>query len=425
MKKRFVIIGAGLTGLSVAYLLNKKYGNAIQITILERSSTPGGLVTSKQSKGFNFDLGPKGFLTSGEGFFTKQLIQDLSIPLLFCNKSAKKRYIRFNNKTRKIGLPSLLSQGLISSIIKDLRVKPCSVEETVRSFFDRHATPKMIQNILAPVTTGIRAGYPEVLSATLAFPSLKQREQQHGSLLKSFLHDFFSSPRKQAKTKSPMLATPKGGMSSLIKGLLKKLPFSPVYNEAVQKIILSPQLQILTHKALYPADTLIYTGHIKSLATLLPSIPFDGLLNKIKDRPLSCLSLGWDSPNILKKRGYGMLIADEPPILGIVWTTEIFPEIAQGKTQIALLFDSNLKESDALKHGILASQKYLNIFQRPDAFAYSFAPDGIPQLTPGFSEELSSLEQTLPHSIKLAGHHVVGPGVNRCIANAYSLVQTL
>ncbi|WP_213318055.1 protoporphyrinogen oxidase [Chlamydiifrater volucris] len=425
MKKRFVIIGAGLTGLTVAYLLNRKYGNAAHITILERSSTPGGLILSKHSKGFNFDLGPKGFLTSGDGQFTTRLMQELSIPLLFCSKSAKKRYMRFNNKTRKIGLPCLLSQGLIPSLIKDLMVKPQSKEENVKEFFDRHATSKMVQNILTPITTGIRAGYPEILSATLAFPSLKQREAQYGSLIKSFLYDLISSSQNKTKIKGPRLATPEGGMSTLIKQLLKNIPHQPIYKEEIQKITLGPYLQIQTLTSQYFADTIIYTGHLKTLAALLPSFPFDQVLDNSKDRALACLSLGWNTPHILNRRGYGMLVADEPPILGIVWTTEIFPEISPGKSQIALLLDSNFEESKALRLGVRSIKKYFDISQKPDAFAYSFAPEGIPQLMPGFLDKLSLLKRTLPDSIRLAGHHIVGPGVNRCISSAYNLVESL
>jgi phytoene desaturase len=52
--KNIIIIGAGLGGLSTALRLSGKH----KITILEKSSTPGGRVNVLEKDGFRFDLGP-------------------------------------------------------------------------------------------------------------------------------------------------------------------------------------------------------------------------------------------------------------------------------------------------------------------------------------------------------------------------------
>jgi phytoene desaturase len=58
-KKRIVVIGAGLSGLSSAALLAKK---GFAVTVVEKQDTPGGVARSFQDKGFTFDRGPSWYL---------------------------------------------------------------------------------------------------------------------------------------------------------------------------------------------------------------------------------------------------------------------------------------------------------------------------------------------------------------------------
>jgi diapolycopene oxygenase len=57
-KKRVVVIGAGLGGMSTAIMLAS---NGFQVTILEKNAQVGGKLNQLQSKGFSFDLGPSIF----------------------------------------------------------------------------------------------------------------------------------------------------------------------------------------------------------------------------------------------------------------------------------------------------------------------------------------------------------------------------
>ena len=57
-KKRVVVIGAGLGGMSAAIMLARK---GYQVTVLEKNSHVGGKLNRLQTQGFNFDLGPSIF----------------------------------------------------------------------------------------------------------------------------------------------------------------------------------------------------------------------------------------------------------------------------------------------------------------------------------------------------------------------------
>lgn len=57
-KKRVVVIGAGLGGMSAAIMLAR---NGFQVTVLEKNPHVGGKLNQLQTKGFSFDLGPSIF----------------------------------------------------------------------------------------------------------------------------------------------------------------------------------------------------------------------------------------------------------------------------------------------------------------------------------------------------------------------------
>lgn len=57
-KKRVVVIGAGLGGMSAAIMLAR---NGFQVTVLEKNSYVGGKLNQLQTEGFSFDLGPSIF----------------------------------------------------------------------------------------------------------------------------------------------------------------------------------------------------------------------------------------------------------------------------------------------------------------------------------------------------------------------------
>jgi UDP-galactopyranose mutase len=71
-KKKIVILGAGLAGLSAAWHLQKK---KIECFVFEKEPVVGGLCRSKQVKGFIFDC--DGHLLHFRNKYTLQLVRRL------------------------------------------------------------------------------------------------------------------------------------------------------------------------------------------------------------------------------------------------------------------------------------------------------------------------------------------------------------
>lgn len=62
-EKKVAILGAGITGLTAAYELTKKYPDA-EIKIFDRSDRPGGVFATERVDGFLIEGGPDSLKSS-------------------------------------------------------------------------------------------------------------------------------------------------------------------------------------------------------------------------------------------------------------------------------------------------------------------------------------------------------------------------
>ena len=71
--KNIVIVGAGMAGLTAAAYLSRENFNVL---ILDKNERTGGLLSTFESSGFQFDSGPRAFVNSG---IVKPILKDLGI----------------------------------------------------------------------------------------------------------------------------------------------------------------------------------------------------------------------------------------------------------------------------------------------------------------------------------------------------------
>src|SRR5207244_10284171 len=111
-----LILGAGISGLSVAYRLQQALP-AFEITILEAGGRPGGTVWTERRDGFQIEIGPNGFLDNKPS--TVSLCRDVGLgeSLLPASDSAGlNRYLFLDGKLKLLpnGLRAFLRSDLLS-----------------------------------------------------------------------------------------------------------------------------------------------------------------------------------------------------------------------------------------------------------------------------------------------------------------------
>ncbi len=220
------IIGGGISGLTLAFLLKKK---GHEVRVFEASEQTGGAIkTTRDRQGWMAEWGPNTIIESSERI--KRLISMLDLEEKRCypDARAKKRYIVRDH--RMVAVPGSLSDlirtpllsrqakwslikepfkprksgqkitGAKSSTVQQQQTEThrknrgggkhqaesqheLATNETLASFVRRRLGEEFLRWPIDALVGGIYAGDPEKLSVRHAFPRLALLEEQHGSLL--------------------------------------------------------------------------------------------------------------------------------------------------------------------------------------------------------------------------------------------------
>src|SRR5438105_14573215 len=113
---RVVIVGAGISGLSMAFRLSRLLPSA-EITVLERRDRPGGTMWTERRDGFQVEIGPNGFLDNKSS--TLDLCRDLGLgdQVLAASEAAgRNRYLFLDGKLQRLpnSFGSFLRSGILS-----------------------------------------------------------------------------------------------------------------------------------------------------------------------------------------------------------------------------------------------------------------------------------------------------------------------
>lgn len=218
---RIAIIGGGLTGLTLAYYLQKA---GVAYDVFEASPRPGGNLLSPQAPaGYQLEAGPNSLLLSTE---LEELLTELGLADAIQEAApvSQHRYVLRGGQYRALpgSSPALLKSSFFSfktklRLLTELlrRPAPPVPGETVAAFFERHFGPEVVQYAVNPFVAGIYAGDPAELLLSLTFPQLAALEAQHGSLLRGLA--------KGPRTGRRRTITLRGGVQALTDALAARL----------------------------------------------------------------------------------------------------------------------------------------------------------------------------------------------------------
>ena len=218
---RIAIIGGGLTGLTLAYYLQKA---GVAYDLFEASDRPGGnLLSPYPPAGYQLEAGPNSLLLSPE---LDELLTELGLQghVQEAAPVSQHRYVLRGGAYRALPAspPALLASpffswrtklGLLGELLR--RPTPPVPGETVAAFFSRHFGNEVVQYAVNPFVAGIYAGDPAELLLSLTFPQLAVLEEKYGSLLRGLA--------KGPKTARRRTITLRGGVQALTDALAARL----------------------------------------------------------------------------------------------------------------------------------------------------------------------------------------------------------
>ena len=226
--KDVVIIGAGITGLTTAWHLKKK---GLDFVLLEQADRVGGVIHTVSEDGFLYEEGPNsGVIGNPE---VVSLFEELSAEceLEEANSNVKKRYILKNGKWEALpgGLKAAIKTPLFSLgdkfriLLEPFRPAGKDPHETLAGLVERRMGKSFLDYAIDPFIIGVYAGDPARLVPKYALPKLYNLEQQYGSFIGGTVKKQFKPKTEEEKKVTRGVFSVKGGLSTLISTLEKKI----------------------------------------------------------------------------------------------------------------------------------------------------------------------------------------------------------
>ncbi len=441
MSKSILIIGGGISGLTVLHYLKQKYQNRadLTITLLEAQDQCGGTIRTLRKNGCHFETGPNGFLDDKPSALELSRELGLLDQLIFSRPESKSRYLCVKN--RLYALPKNLMAFLCFPLLsfrekmrcfQEIFVKKCThSEETIYEFGVRRLGKGFTQIFLDPMVSGIVAGDIQELNLKFTFPILFELEQTYGSLLKG---------RRKMKTKQ-RLCSFKNGMGQMIAALENKYKDSLKNNVPAIRIMPESQgYKIETPQKDYFANEIILSVPAFTAADLLSDFDKNlcANLRKIPYASLAVIGLIYSKNQIPKlPQGFGYLrpTHEQKEVLGVLFSSEIFAGRAPDDKILLQIMMGGAKNPDTvMRHDEelfnMAQNEIQTVLQangKPqDQFLVRWN-NVIPQYNrnyPAIDAEINRLLKRHPH-LHLLANYRNGVSLNDCTANAKKLAQMI
>jgi len=364
--KKVIIIGGGLSGLTLGFRLLQKRPD-LQITILEDRPHVGGNIGTLLREGFRVEMGPNGFLDTKRT--TLELCHDLGLKsqlIPASEGSRKNRFLFLNGQIHKLPGSPL---GILTTPLLSLRGKLALLgepfrkrrrdesDESVAAFARRRMGREAQEVFMDALVTGIHAGDPELLSVRAAFPRLSQFEKQFGSVLKGFINS--AKQRKQeaiGRGEEPMpsrMWSFREGLGVMVEALQERLHGRIQTGVGVRRVEKSSSGWTIhgEGREQFSADSVVLTCPAYQQANILESCDADLAvkMQQISYNKIVVVALGYRETDVPRKLdGFGYIAPQrtERDVLGVQWCSSIFPDRAPPGMVLWRILCGGVKRAD-------------------------------------------------------------------------------
>lgn len=438
MNGRVCVIGAGISGLTTAFLLQRA---GLEVTLFEKNDLVGGNIRTVRDGEYLLELGPNSLLLNRQAYDLLEMLH-LEEEILRPNPNAKKRYILRNGSltelpSKLISLPftkAFSAAAKLRLMTEPLRRRG-SENDTVRQFFDRRLGTEITDYAVDPFISGIYAGDPDRLSIRSAFPKLHAMEQEYRSLILGSI--FSPKPRSERLPRNtPRSITFRNGMHTLPQRLSERLGNSLRLGTEVKAIRVDGKGFVVETQNGEAAnfDSVVISTPARSAAKAIGTMDqaTADALRKIYHPPLAVVFSAYPKDAVkIEPDGFGFLVPkkESRKLLGSLWTSSVFPGRAPNGTDLfttfiggsrnAELADRSDEELQRIAHAELSDIHGIDsnpIFSRVQKW-----PASIPQYTKEYEAIISTLDSFLAKHPRMhvCSNFYRGISVGDCIKNSF------
>ncbi len=467
-----LVVGAGISGLSLAHFLSQHCDRQTPLTYLvaEQHDRVGGNITTASSDGFLWEEGPNSFsrhpallkLIAEIGMASDLVLADRRLP----------RFVYWQDQLYAVpmspkALPSfqlLSTPGKLRALLGAIGFVPPAMgqtltqqdgEETVDQFFRRHLGAEVAERLVAPFMSGVYAGDANELSVAAALSRVYKLADQGGSLVAGAMLSRAKSPKSKPPEDPSVPKVRAGELGSFTQGL-KQLP-ETIASQLSDRVQVNWTLKDLSRNdagqfvANFSTPEGMVSVTARSVVLTSPAHVTQDLvrsldtticepLAQIQYPPVACVVLAYPTPAMRRSMaGFGNLIPRGQGIrtLGSIWTSSLFPGRAPdgwqmlsnfigGATDPAIADLSDEQIVDAV-HSDLKKMLLTDDAPQPKVLSVHLWKRAIPQYTLGHQQRLTSIRQRLSQlpGLFLCSNYTGGVSLGDCVGQGQSMAQSV
>lgn len=426
-----IIVGGGLSGLTVGHCLRKNNANH-RLLILEQEDQVGGAIKTHKDQGYLAEIGPHGFLDNCQE--SQQILIDTGLDKE-CVKAPLIEFVRYVYLNHKLNLIPQTPLKIIKAPLIPLHAKlrllaelwqPALMGEPSVAKWAEHRFGRALLPYLDAVYTGTYAGDFDKLTIDSVMPGVRALEKEYGSVLKAMAIKMWQKRKNKDKKgfKMPAMTSFPDGMTRLPLRLAEDFEIENELrlNCCVRSITLKDNKWIVeTKDDHFSADNVVLALPVNSALKFLAQ--YKPPLSQIPKTWIVSVAFGFpDSVSI--PSGFGYLIPEQEKrfTLGSLFSTNMF---AQRAPENHIMFETliggrrhpeklKLDDRTLVRKALEDVHDILQISASPSYTKVLRSSSGIPQLEKNYPKLLQwKNDMQLQHKgLYLCGFGWNGIGLN-------------
>ena len=324
-KKKVVVVGAGITGLAVAYRLLKS-GENFEVVVLEGEKQTGGKLITSRFAGLLLDEGADAFLARVP--WAKDLFDEVGISKEFVSPSSRSASIWANGSLEPLPSPNVLGipldhDSLPSQLLDPgdfLKIKqggrpskalPEGTDVSIGSLVRDCVGDSVFELFVDPLLGGINAGVVDDMSCETMAPQLLEAARHEEGLVAA-LRETQQNSDSDSDSDLPVFYTHPNGMGHIVEKLTEQVSESIRKDSNVSSINRTYKQWVLeTNAGSEIADAVVLATSAQNAAKLLTSVSptTSSRLSDIEHASVSLVSFAFKNSDInIPKDQSGFLV---------------------------------------------------------------------------------------------------------------------
>src|SRR5690625_1173269 len=464
-KKKIVVVGGGITGLTAAYYLKKDIEAdrlPYEVILIEASDRLGGKIQTVHQDGFVLERGPDSFLERKKPALN--LVKQLGIEDELVRNSTGQARVLVDDVLYNIpagsymGIPvrgtaldgsTLISEAGKQRVWEELNIpKGAAVpDQSLGQFLRRRFGDELIENLVEPLLSGIYSSDIDDMSLMASFPMFYELEQTYGSVIKGRRETLPTAQASTGKRKGQFL-TFRNGLETLVDELFENLGEDRIrLNTRLKKVTKTGDTYQLHVNGVAGGGA---NGNVKEDASgdvilhadaVMLAVPHshlpgmfsdEDLFSSFEQMPMSSVAnvvLAFDESAVEQSLdGTGFVVSrnSEHRMTACTWTHRKWPTTTpEGKALLRVYVGKPSDQAivtesdDELVRVVRAElEQTMGITDAPDFTMVTRWQNMMPQYTVGHVDRLHAVDKHLAElfaSIHLAGSSFEGVGIPDCI----------